>query len=560
MVLLAALLLTTGASVAVMAMRVSSLATAETRTYLLRTMANGAELEVQAQQSRFAATANVLAAQVRELGAPLAALESARPYFVGLQGPCLLDADGATIAALPDGPHVGPAHQGIDYAHAPAVMHARTTNGVAVSGATAAVGSGPVLVFATLVPNSTMVLVAHVEPADVSLRDEVWDLASASGGGMLLVDGYQHVVYRSDGTILPLVGSNATLARLFGESDEIDFSYQPVWTPTPVLLAYTPVEGTPWGLALYRDPAAWLLPVAAYEALGTAVGALMVLATVHIVQYSVFRQLLPLVPLVTRSGQIIATHELPAALPLAGSPEVQEALRAVNTLTEAARVQEQALGRMVQEFVKRQEEERTWVALELHDTALQTLGALSLQMGVATRRLESGGDAGAAFADAAAIATAVQDDLRNLSNRLHPSMLTDLGLQAALGGLARDLEKDLPGLKTSLEVTGQLDTLPADVATALFRIAQEALANVRRHAAGATLVQVSLASTPTGVRLVIADNGRGAPDVAQAKLVEQGHFGIAGMTERAAICSGTLTVRTTPLQGFTLEVNLPVTP
>jgi signal transduction histidine kinase len=147
--------------------------------------------------------------------------------------------------------------------------------------------------------------------------------------------------------------------------------------------------------------------------------------------------------------------------------------------------------------------------------------------------------------------------MRRLSRNLRPSVLDHLGLAAALQVLVDDLQA--VGLDVTLVVRGDAGRLDDRARTALFRIAQEALTNVRRHS-GAGGARVGLVVDPSEAVLTVADDGRGF--VAKPGL--RGHnlrarrLGLAGMRERASMLGGSFDIDSEPGRGTVVTVRLPL--
>jgi len=146
-------------------------------------------------------------------------------------------------------------------------------------------------------------------------------------------------------------------------------------------------------------------------------------------------------------------------------------------------------------------------------------------------------------------------ELRGLLHALRPPVLDELGLEAAVSVLARDL-----GARTGIEITvdAGLDRLGCtpEVETVAYRIVQEGLTNVAKHAA-ATEAVVTLHAHGGGLLIRIADNGRGMREFEPDQLVGEGHFGLAGINERVEIAGGRLELVTVGGEGTTLEAWLP---
>ena len=196
--------------------------------------------------------------------------------------------------------------------------------------------------------------------------------------------------------------------------------------------------------------------------------------------------------------------------------------------------------------LRAQEEERLHLARELHDDPLQQLTYL-------TRVLDDSGLAGGtreAVREARRIANGAAVGLRRLIRGLRPPVLDDLGLLPALRQLVSEVQ-ERTGVTVELNAVGP-DVRPApEIELAAYRIAQEALSNVARHAR-ATRVTVELAVEDQLV-LTVADDGRGfAPGRRTAG------FGLAGMRERATLAGGAVTVRSQVGRGTTVTLALPV--
>jgi signal transduction histidine kinase len=147
--------------------------------------------------------------------------------------------------------------------------------------------------------------------------------------------------------------------------------------------------------------------------------------------------------------------------------------------------------------------------------------------------------------------------LRRLSNDLRPLILEDLGIAAAVSFLNDELAHQMPGCEVHYEVIGEERRLESDVEVTVFRIVQQALNNVRRHAPGATWVDVRLTFTPDDIRVTISDNGPGFMPQESHDLMRQGHLGLAGMRERADLLGGEVDITSNPATGTTITLTLP---
>jgi len=217
---------------------------------------------------------------------------------------------------------------------------------------------------------------------------------------------------------------------------------------------------------------------------------------------------------------------------------------------EAERARSEFLGRLV--FA--QEDERRRIAREMHDQFGEQLTALALRIRMLKDACGDHDPHRALVDGIEEIAQRLDRDVDQLVWQLRPTALDDLGLRAALANYVQDWSARV-GIPATLHSSGLVDErLPADTETALYRIAQEALTNVAKHA-NAGNVEVLLERRGSNVLLVIEDDGKGfAPD---SEGSGQG-FGLLGMRERAALVGAALEIESTPGTGTTIFVRMTV--
>jgi two-component system sensor histidine kinase UhpB len=199
------------------------------------------------------------------------------------------------------------------------------------------------------------------------------------------------------------------------------------------------------------------------------------------------------------------------------------------------------------------EQERTRIAQEIHDDLGGNLTAIKMALALLTKRLP---DQNSELMEKAHYVDQLIDRSIEAAHRiagdLRPSIL-DFGLRAAIDWQAKEFEKQV-GIPCEVRSNQKDIELPADQATALFRIFQEALTNIAKHA-HATLVAVKLARTNRSIRLEICDNGCG---IAATDRMKPGSFGIRGMMERARALGGELLINTNTGSGTTLTIRIPL--
>jgi two-component system NarL family sensor kinase len=206
--------------------------------------------------------------------------------------------------------------------------------------------------------------------------------------------------------------------------------------------------------------------------------------------------------------------------------------------------------------VRAQEEERARIAQELHDEPLQTVVHLYRLLDRLSTAPANGpaDDVRHGLDEARGVAERIAGELRRLARGLRPASLEDLGLVTALERLVEESEAHA-ALSARLEVKGQPRRLDPLVELGLFRIAQEGLRNVERHAR-ASRVQVGLRFQAAAVVLTVEDDGRGLPATAAADGELRG-LGLIGMEERAALLGGRFELGSQPALGTRLVATIP---
>lgn len=201
-----------------------------------------------------------------------------------------------------------------------------------------------------------------------------------------------------------------------------------------------------------------------------------------------------------------------------------------------------------------QEEERRTIARELHDEVGQALTAIRVELDVAQRRLGVAGAAPDVLHEAQSITDGALQTVRNLSQLLHPAALDDLGLPAVIDASLRGLARR-HNIRARLHQVGMQERLPREVELAAYRIVQEALTNVARHAQ-ATECEVSLTQLDDRLLIEVEDNGVGFVDDNDRPIVARG-LGLVSVRERAVRLGGTFNVLSAPGAGTRLIVSLP---
>lgn len=220
----------------------------------------------------------------------------------------------------------------------------------------------------------------------------------------------------------------------------------------------------------------------------------------------------------------------------------------------AERLQQRGAKEYAAYVLKAQESERHRIAVELHDEPLQSALHLARKLADMESYASTAGQL-AALKQVRTLADGIAADLRRMARGLRPPALDDLGVGPAIRMILSEFESRT-GAETELRVAGDTRRLAPDLELCLFRIAQEALHNVERHAA-ARRVAVKLTFTGGEVRLLVADDGVGFLPSTPASGVQTTSLGLLGIRERASMFSGRFALRTMPDRGTVVRVVIP---
>lgn len=264
---------------------------------------------------------------------------------------------------------------------------------------------------------------------------------------------------------------------------------------------------------------------------------------------------------ITLGAKNLAYGNLDYRLPFSGNAELDGIIQAFNEMASRLEAQVEALQKLAMENeqliqetkITAISEERQRLARDLHDAVSQQLFAIAMMAATASRLAEKSPEKTAGLiAEISQAATRAQAEMRALLLQLRPLTLQDESLAQALASLAAELES-----RQTIKCAVDLDrvNLPKNIENQLYRIAQEGLSNVLRHAE-ADLVRISLKVTETPPRaiLVIEDNGKGFV----LERIPQSSLGIRSIQERCTLMGGTAQWLSVPGQGTKLEVRVPI--
>ena len=355
--------------------------------------------------------------------------------------------------------------------------------------------------------------------------------------------------------------------------------------PANSTIAFAPLRSVPWGVALTspEDPA----QARATSLRQTLLGLAPVLLGIGLLfAYGAAQSLLRPVRVLIGETEIIADGSLDQPVPDLGRDElgrlgrsfdhmrsalkasiesveqananlerrVDERTRDLKELSRQLAEREEARARLLRQVITAQEDERKRLARELHDETCQTISALNMRLESGTQRLPDG-TVPPALVEARALAVRALDELHRLIYDLRPSVLDDLGLWSAIRWYA---ERQLVprGVSVRCEFPDADLRLPSLYETALFRVSQEAISNIAKHAE-ADLVLIQGSITGNVLTLEIEDDGKGFDAEVARKPDPDGHgWGLLGITERVDALGGKVQIDTAPGQGVRLVVTV----
>jgi signal transduction histidine kinase len=213
------------------------------------------------------------------------------------------------------------------------------------------------------------------------------------------------------------------------------------------------------------------------------------------------------------------------------------------------------LQRLSNQLLTAQEDERRVIARELHDEIGQALTAIKMEVAVAQRSIQAAGGPSDLLDDARTIVDGALQSTRDLSHVIHPALLDDLGLSAAVDWYLGGFRKR-NAIAAELLEQGMADRLAPEVETAAYRIIQEAVTNVAKHA-HATLCRVYLQRLPATLLITVEDDGIGFDTHSSRPGGGQPGLGLISIRERAALVGGAVRLESTSGKGTRLTVELP---
>lgn len=350
-----------------------------------------------------------------------------------------------------------------------------------------------------------------------------------------------------------------------------------------------PLSLAPWSVAFRQSETEALAPVRAMEQRFIVFG-LSALVVALFLSWGMARSLVRPIGQLNAAAQSISQGDLSQPTPELGSDEIGELSRSLDAMRIAlkksldemqdwnteleAKVEvrtkqledsyreierkEAARGELLRKILTAQEEERKRIARELHDETTQSLLGLLMKLEAAGKTpSEASSIDSDMLMDVKNLAVETLDNVRRIIHDLRPSVLDDLGLLSAIRWYA-EARFGSVAIKARVELTGEDRSLAPEIETALFRVVQEAIANIVRHAEAHNAV-ISVELEDAAVRIEVEDDGKGFDVEAIRRQADKAvGLGLLGMEERIALLGGRFQIESNPGGGTRLVIEVPL--
>jgi signal transduction histidine kinase len=313
------------------------------------------------------------------------------------------------------------------------------------------------------------------------------------------------------------------------------------WALTPVLGDSLPYV-TLFPAVVFASWLCGMRPSALVVVLGLLGARFWFIAPLHSLRIPALPDAVGLLAFTASSAVIIAIGEVvrrnTASLQIAQG-QLEEKVQQRTVALDAAN---HNLSELSSRLLRLQDEERRRIARELHDSVGQTLAALSMNLSAVGSEIERLSKTAGLVADSATLVNDMSTDIRTISYLLHPPLLDEAGLSSALTWYVKGFS-ERSKIEVDLDIPEDFGRLPRDLETAVFRIVQECLTNIHRHA-DSPVAKVRIAQRDGHIRVEVQDKGKGIPSQQRAEIVSSVNgtpgVGIRGMRERLRQLGGTL--------------------
>ncbi len=377
----------------------------------------------------------------------------------------------------------------------------------------------------------------------LSLARKAW-IYAVDGDGRLIYHPFDHRSLGSD-------FSHQESVRHLRSGESIGTANVADGGSTRMIDGFAIVPITGWGLVV-RGPLGEGVTPPNESLVPIVLGLFLVAVFVSTITYKIA---VPIQNLVIQAGQVAeGNYEVQTKSSLI--KEIFELGTAFNEMVTQIRKSRAAVRRYVTDVTRSQEEERKRIARELHDDTVQSLIAIGQRIDLVKGFLHDPTESQNRLSELRKMVTGTIANVRRFSRDLRPMALEDLGLVTAMQYLVHQLAQN-QDIKVDFKVEGKHEGLPSDMEVAIYRILQESLNNIRKHAQ-ATEVTVLVEFNKQEITLTVQDNGRGfeVPE-SITEFASQGSFGVMGLQERAQLFGGRITLKSQLYEGTTVQMVMP---
>jgi len=321
------------------------------------------------------------------------------------------------------------------------------------------------------------------------------------------------------------------------------------------VVAFSPIQPTGWALVIEEPWESVANPLLNTTQLAPLVLVPVLLLALVALWFGARQIVQPLQALETRASDLAWGDFQTITESVGGIEEINRLQSTLIHLAGKIKRSQEGLRGYIGAITTGQEDERGRLARELHDDTIQALIALNQRVQLTQLKVADDPEALSALEEIQSLAEATIQDLRRLIRAMRPLYLEDLGLVAALEMLARETSTN-DSFSLNFQYKGLEKRLPPETELAIYRIAQEGISNIIRHAnARNALLKLDFSSSNT--TLTISDDGSGfnAPE-SPAEFVPGGHFGLLGMHERAELIGARMEIQSSPGEGAQLTITI----
>jgi signal transduction histidine kinase len=376
----------------------------------------------------------------------------------------------------------------------------------------------------------------------LALNSDLISINPVKGSALFLIDERGALIASSDLNLSSLPLDNNSFDLITQKNESVSQLMESTLNNDEVVVSFAPVPGKQMGLVLIEPWSGVMTPAYNYQLVLAGLLVLCVALSLGMLSLSIARVMRPVAILVENAIEAVPGSTF-HPIPEQGPRELRSLINAFNQMVIRLAEQQTTLRQYANMALLSQEEERLRLSHELHDGTLQDLVGLTQRIELYRNELENKPESAPKRLDElTGLLEKTLDDVRRISIALRPPVLEDFGLIVAVENLCDDLKKDKFSLNIDYSINGEIRRLNSDLELAVYRVIQEALTNIRKHAPDATTVQVNLFFGESEFQVSIKNDGASFSNQNINSFVKSGHIGLVGMYERARLYGGTLSI------------------